>query len=49
MSKLRKFFKKISQEEQVDQTHGVIQDLNLGGHMNVSSRWSIRNIKKYCR
>ena len=28
---------------------GLMQDLNLGGDMNVSSRWSITNVKKYCR
>ena len=28
---------------------GLIQDLNLGGNMNVSSFWSITNVKKYCR
>ena len=28
---------------------GLIQDLNMGGHLNVSTRWTITNIKKYCR
>ena len=28
---------------------GLMQDSNLGGNMNVSSCWSITNIKKYCR
>ena len=28
---------------------GLVQDLNMGGHMNVSSRWSITNVKKYYR
>ena len=27
----------------------LIQDLNLGDNMNVSSRWSITNAKKHCR
>ena len=28
---------------------GLIQDLNLGGNINVSSCWSIINAKNYCR
>ena len=28
---------------------GLIQDLNLGGDMNISSHWSITDVKKYCR
>lgn len=27
---------------------GLLQDLNLGSDMNVSSRWSITNVKRYC-
>ena len=27
---------------------GLIQDSNSGGDMNVSSRWSITSVKKYC-
>ena len=28
---------------------GLMQDLNLGSNMNVSSCWSIINVKNYCR
>ena len=31
------------------QHQGLIQDFNLGGNINVSSHWSITNVKKYCK
>ena len=30
-------------------SQGLIQDLNLGGDMYVSSCWRITNVKRYCR
>ena len=35
--------------EAVLQTQSLIQDLNLGSNMNVSSRWSFTNVKKSWR
>ena len=32
-----------------DTWQSLIQDLNLGGDMNVPNRWSITNVKKYCK